>query len=728
MGKKILTITLCLLLVAYSQMAGIGFVSPLKVEAAACDSPDFPSCIQDLSQASWKDDTNNGFVVSGIPGDNGIDLFTYSNGSQFPAGYYFDADEYSPPKSIRISAGESFAGGIFDLKSIKINTTNKHLENDALSITIQGYDETGNPKGNPVTFKTVANHEPIYDIPINIEGINSFVITASVQYILTVQAGLWDLTFTQFTIDIPNNSPPTITNGAITSSNITTSGVQLDWAKASDDITAQEDLEYQVYQSSSNNIDTVSTIELNGTPLGGYTKDSNSFNVTGLVANTTYYFNIIVKDTNGNKSAYLMQEVTTLALNKPPTSSNGSIDVNEGQVYTFTSTSFAFSDEDAGDTLQQIQISTIPNSGQLFLDSNNNQQFDGGEAITNGMTISKANLDAGNLRYITENGTSSSFTFKVSDGIDFSTDYTMELVVNARPAVIIIPNDSSPTNSNSILITLVFSESVTGFMIGDIEVTNGNVAILSGSGTTYTALISPIADGAVKIKIPEKVVANSGGALNKASNELQIFYDSTPPTDIELNNTTVQEKKPIGTTVGTLAAVDTGSSQTFTYSLQSGDTSFFTIDGNVLKTNMSFEYDTKNSYKITIRVTDEAGNTFDKEFTIQITKNHAPSGSILVNGGQISTSSINVTLTLTATDLEGEAIEMRFSNDGITWSSWESKVSTKSWTLSHGEGSKTVYMQLRDTAGNISNTFSDTIVLDTTPPVITGVTKFTTPT
>lgn len=723
MGKKILTITLCLLLVAYSQMAGIGFVSPLKVEAAACDSPDFPSCIQDLSQASWKDDTDNGFVVSGIPGDNGIDLFTYSNGSQFPAGYYFDADEYSPPKSIRISAGESFAGGIFDLKSIKINTTNKYLENDTFSLSIQGYDETGNPKGNPVTFKTVANHEPIYDIPINIEGINSFVITASVNFIPTVQAGLWDLTFTQFTIDIPNNNPPTITNGAITPSNITTSDVQLDWAKASDDITAQEDLEYQIYQSSSNNIDTVSTIELNGTPLDGYIKDSNSFNVTGLAANTTYYFNIIVKDTDGNKSAYTMQQVTTLALNKPPTSSNGTIDVNEGQVYTFNSTSFAFSDEDAGDTLQQIQISTIPNSGQLFLDSNNNQQFDGGEAITNGMTISKANLDAGNLKYITENGSPSSFTFKVSDGIDFSTVYTMSLVVNARPAVTISTNKPSPTNSLPIFIAIVFSGSVTGFTIGDIEVTNGNVTALSGIGNTYTALVSPITDGAVKIKIPEKVVATSGGALNKASNELQIFYDSTPPTDIELNNTTVQEKKPIGTTVGTLVAVDTGSSQTFTYSLQSGDTSFFTIDGNVLKTKAMFEFDTKNSYKITIRVTDEAGNTLDKEFTIQITKNHAPSGSIIVNGGQISTSSINVTLNLTATDLEGEAIEMRFSNDGITWSSWESKISTKSWTLSHGEGSKTVYMQLRDTAGNISNTFSDTIVLDTTPPVITGVTN-----
>jgi len=721
MGKKILTITLCLVLMIYSQLAGIGFMLPLKVEAAACDLPNFPKCIQDLTEPNWISDETNGFKVTGVPGNDGIDSFEYSNIP--PVGHSFNLDDTST-KSIRISAGDGFENGIFSLKNLTFITTNPYTIESLFTIEIKGFDITGAQKGSPIVYGSKAN-EQINVVPINLDDINSFEITVNVQQIDEMGARLWDLVFTQFTIANPTkpNNPPIISNGTITTSNITTSGVQLDWAKASDDISAQEDLEYQVYQSSSNNIDTVSTIELNGTPLDGYTKDSNSFNVTGLAANTTYYFNVIVKDTNGNKSAYMMQEVTTLALNKPPTSSNGTINVNEGQVYTFNSTSFSFSDEDAGDTLQQIQISTIPNSGQLFLDNNNNQQFDGGEAITNGMTISKANLDAGNLKYITENGSSSSFTFKVSDGTDFSSVYTMNLIVNARPAVTITTNKPSPTNSFPIFIAIVFSWSVTGFSVGDIEVTNGNVTALSGIGTTYTALISPIADGTVKIKIPEKVVATSEGALNKASNELQIFYDSTPPTDIELNNTTVQEKKPIGTTVGTLAAVDTGSSQTFKYSLQSGDKSFFTIDGNVLKTNALFEYDTKNSYKITIRVADEAGNTFDKEFTIQITKNHAPSGSIMINNGAAYTNSTNVILTMTATDLEGEAIEMRFSNDGTTWSSWESKVSTKSWTLLIGDGSKTVYMQLRDTNGNISNTFSDTIVLDTTSPVIIGVTN-----
>ncbi|MFJ7406768.1 MULTISPECIES: S-layer homology domain-containing protein [unclassified Lysinibacillus] len=726
MGKKIFIITLCSMLITFSQLTGISLMSPLKADAATCDTPNLPKCTQDLTQSSWLNDTTNGFIVSGIPEDNGFDLLKYSDGQPYPAGYYIDANEFSPPKSIKISAGEGFTDGIFDLKSLKIDTINPHMENDALRLKIQGYDIDGNPKGNPVTFKTVANSNPIYDIPLNMDGINSFVITASVQYIPTVFAGIWDITFTQFTIDIPTPSnPPTITNDAITASNITASGVQLDWAKASDDLTTQGDLQYRVYQSTSHNMDTVSNIESNGTALGsGYAKDITSFIVTGLAANTIYYFNVIVKDADGNKSAYMMQQVTTVGLNKPPTSSDGTVNVNEGQVYTFNSTSFAFSDEDAGDTLQAIQIVTIPNSGQLFIDSNNNQQVDAGEAITNGVTtISKANLDTGHLKYLMDNGSTSSFTFKVSDGINFSTSYTMNLNVDTNPTVTISSNQSNLTNSNPITISIVFSEPVVDFTVLDVKVTNGNVWSIYGDGTRFTGTISPIADGVVKVKIPEKVVTNSSGTFNKASNELQIIYDATPPTNIELTNTIVQEKAPIGTPIGTLTATDSGSAQTFRYALKSGDTSFFTIEGNVLKTNALFTYDTKNSYRITISVTDQAGNTSDKEFTIQITKNHAPTGTILINNGAVYTSSSNVTLTMTATDIEGEAIDMRFSNDGFTWSSWESKVSTKSWTLSSGDGSKTVYMQLKDSAGNISNAFSNTIGLDTTPPFITGVTN-----
>ncbi|MCT6923027.1 S-layer homology domain-containing protein [Metasolibacillus sp.] len=117
-----------------------------------------------------------------------------------------------------------------------------------------------------------------------------------------------------------DTQPPIVSNGVISSSNISTTGVTLGWTKATDNVTAQGDLEYLVYQSSSNNINTVSNIEANGTPLGsGFTKDIATFNVTGLSPSTTYYFNVIVKDAMGNKTAYTMQSVTTAIPASAPT-------------------------------------------------------------------------------------------------------------------------------------------------------------------------------------------------------------------------------------------------------------------------------------------------------------------------------------------------------------------------------------------------------------------------
>jgi Cadherin-like beta sandwich domain/Domain of unknown function (DUF4073) len=118
-----------------------------------------------------------------------------------------------------------------------------------------------------------------------------------------------------FTANPPSYNGPTIANNAIEATIISTSGVSLNWNKAMDDVTVQEDLEYQVYQSMSNNIDTISNIE-DGTPLGnGFKKDLTMFDVTGLLPNTTYYFNVLVKDVAGNKSVYTMKEVKTTSAN-----------------------------------------------------------------------------------------------------------------------------------------------------------------------------------------------------------------------------------------------------------------------------------------------------------------------------------------------------------------------------------------------------------------------------
>ncbi|MEJ2251403.1 MAG: hypothetical protein P8Y97_17340, partial [Candidatus Lokiarchaeota archaeon] len=93
-----------------------------------------------------------------------------------------------------------------------------------------------------------------------------------------------------------------------------------------------------------------------------------------------------------------------------------------------------------------------------------------------------------------------------------------------------------------------------------------------------------------------------------------------------------------------------------------------------------------------------------------------PTGSVVINNGDVWTNSTNVILTLIFNDVTSGVLEVRYSNDGITWSSWESAGPTKAWTLSIGDGpSKTVYYEIKDNAGRMSQ-YADTIGLDTVDP------------
>jgi Tol biopolymer transport system component len=90
----------------------------------------------------------------------------------------------------------------------------------------------------------------------------------------------------------------------------------------------------------------------------------------------------------------------------------------------------------------------------------------------------------------------------------------------------------------------------------------------------------------------------------------------------------------------------------------------------------------------------------------------APTGSVTINNEAESTSSTSVTLSLSANDTSGVA-QMRFGNNGTEWTSWEAYATSKNWTLSSGDGEKTVYAQFKDAAGWVSGNCSDTILLDT---------------
>jgi hypothetical protein len=96
-----------------------------------------------------------------------------------------------------------------------------------------------------------------------------------------------------------------------------------------------------------------------------------------------------------------------------------------------------------------------------------------------------------------------------------------------------------------------------------------------------------------------------------------------------------------------------------------------------------------------------------------------PTGTVLVAGGDATTTDLVVDLDLSATDAGsgmGAGAQMRFSNDGSTWTSPEPYATSRpGWSLSGNGGSsaagtKTVYVRFRDVAGNWSTaSITDTI-------------------
>jgi hypothetical protein len=95
----------------------------------------------------------------------------------------------------------------------------------------------------------------------------------------------------------------------------------------------------------------------------------------------------------------------------------------------------------------------------------------------------------------------------------------------------------------------------------------------------------------------------------------------------------------------------------------------------------------------------------------------APTGSIEMRVDGEWTTSPTVMLRVTFQDDISGIDRMRLSDDGV-WDDepWEEPYRDIEWALSDGDGPKTVHFQVMDHCGLLSPVYSDTVVLDTTPP------------
>lgn len=102
----------------------------------------------------------------------------------------------------------------------------------------------------------------------------------------------------------------------------------------------------------------------------------------------------------------------------------------------------------------------------------------------------------------------------------------------------------------------------------------------------------------------------------------------------------------------------------------------------------------------------------------------APSGlSLIINGGAQYTTSTNVELNISCTDVDTTGYQMKiWGIDGATneaQASWETFTSSKVVALPSGDGLKTVYIKVRDDVYNESASASASITLNSSIPTVT---------
>jgi alpha-tubulin suppressor-like RCC1 family protein len=116
--------------------------------------------------------------------------------------------------------------------------------------------------------------------------------------------------------------------------------------------------------------------------------------------------------------------------------------------------------------------------------------------------------------------TDATLTLPVSNNL---ADLHNVIIDTSSPTVALTSSTSSHT-SGAISMTATFSESVTGFVVGDVTVVNGTAGSFSGSASSYSFTVTPTSAGTVSISISASVATDTAGNYNTASATMNFTY------------------------------------------------------------------------------------------------------------------------------------------------------------------------------------------------------------
>ncbi len=156
------------------------------------------------------------------------------------------------------------------------------------------------------------------------------------------------------------------------------------------------------------------------------------------------------------------------------------------------------------------------------------------------------------------------------EGVTTTAEFDNVQVIGAQavvaPAVTL--STASAIESGPFTVQAQFSQPVTGLTAGDFVLSNANASNLTGGGSSYSIMLTPVASGLVTVSLPAGAAQNAGATASLASNTVGVTY--TPPAAVSL----------VGQDVGeTLAAGSTTFSGGVYTVKGSGNDIFFAADG-----------------------------------------------------------------------------------------------------------------------------------------------------
>ena len=319
-----------------------------------------------------------------------------------------------------------------------------------------------------------------------------------------------------------------------------------------------------------------------------------------------------VTDTDTGTGTILNDDVRpTVAVTGPSTVQNGAFDVSV--IFSTSMTGFAPGDLSVGNG----SVTGLSGSGASYTATI-------APAASGTVTVTVAE----NVAYDSaRNGNQAAVPYSVQADLDAPT--------------VSLSGPQSVKGINSFDVSITFSESVTGFVPGDLSVGNGSVTGFSGSGASYAATIMPAASGTVTVAVAAHVAHDQAGNGNQAaaSYSVQVVVPtitSLPndraaaanetPTFAGSNQRSVAENTPAGQPIGAPVQATDADGDALTYALSGTDAAAFALDtdSGQVRTKAALDYESRTTYAVVVEVSDDQGGTANQPVTITITDENEP--------------------------------------------------------------------------------------------------------